>query len=392
MKFPKLKNPVLCRIVSYVVVLSGMILPIAAVVLLPFLPDIVKIILCIGIGLAGIIWLFKNFLILMVIDITLACYSGICRARTVYSLPARRTASRIEKRISRFGKAVAPMSLQPQPRVLRYHLGHSQTVYASGIEKVIATYHTDYLDADTYKAIFSSAKANSRAIIGHKKPIFLDREQKKAALNRITVAIIFAKAVDIRLQPHLYDTLGKDTGDEFDDCILPCVVDMQNHSCCFDAQWAPYTGLQYPVKNRGIRLIRRFVFSGKLSTRGNPNYLPAARTEDMEMSLWELWAMFKNELKEANANTEKQFKRMADKEIALLEDTLYIKWEGRGLWLPTQADPDTGIMHVASIEQWSYPKAQPMAKKTIRLLQQEVERYCSGHGYTALFEDTAEFF
>ncbi len=391
MKFPKLKNPVLSRITSYIIVLGCMILPITAVILLPFLPDIVKIILCIGIGLADILWLFKNFLILMTVDMTLACYSGICRARTSYPLPVLSTPSRIEKRISRFGKAVAPSPLQPQPRLLRYRLGHSQTIYASGIEKVIATYHTDYLDMDTYKAIFSSAKANSRALMGHKRPILLDKVQKKAPLNRITVAIIFAKAVDIRLQARLYDTLGKETGNEFDDCILPCVVDLQNRSGCFSAEWAPYTGDQYPVKNRGIRLIRRYVFGGRLPTRGNPNYLPTIKSEDLEMSLWELWAMFKKELKEANANTKKQFKRMADKEIVLLEDAMYIKWEGRGLCLPAKLDPDTKRMHVANIEQWSYPKSQPMAKKTIRLLQQEVERYGSGHGYTTVFADLEEF-
>ena len=59
MKFPKLKNALLCRILVYVVVIGGFIAPIIIVANLKFVPEAVKVIVGIGLAVGLLIYLLK---------------------------------------------------------------------------------------------------------------------------------------------------------------------------------------------------------------------------------------------------------------------------------------------------------------------------------------------
>ena len=74
MNHPKLKHPKLCRILTYIIVLGCGLLPNLAVSVLPVSSDIqVLVVLA---SLAGLlVFLFKNFLLLMAVDVTLASLS-----------------------------------------------------------------------------------------------------------------------------------------------------------------------------------------------------------------------------------------------------------------------------------------------------------------------------
>ena len=52
MPFPRLKNALLCRILVYVVVIGAFAVPAVIVVKLPFVPDGIKALACIG-AMAG---------------------------------------------------------------------------------------------------------------------------------------------------------------------------------------------------------------------------------------------------------------------------------------------------------------------------------------------------
>lgn len=60
MKFPKLKNALLCRILVYAVVLGGFIAPIILVANLKFVPEAGKVIVGIGLIVVLLIYLIKN--------------------------------------------------------------------------------------------------------------------------------------------------------------------------------------------------------------------------------------------------------------------------------------------------------------------------------------------
>ena len=70
-------------------------------------------------------------------------------------------------------------------------------------------------------------------------------------LHRVTVLIILAHRIDPRITPNLYELVCQQCGDENEDCIVPCVVDLANHTCVFNCLRVPYIGFGYAVKNRG---------------------------------------------------------------------------------------------------------------------------------------------
>ena len=137
--------------------------------------------------------------------------------------------------------------------------------------------------------------------------IFLDKAQKTSPLNCVTVIVIYAKQVEETLRNSLFDVVCKNGGDGFDTAILPCVVDLENQICTFDSMRIPYTGFQYPVKNRGIRIIRKYLFNNKFPLADSPDTLDPIKDLDPEQSLWLFWKTMKKELVSDDKEMKKRF-------------------------------------------------------------------------------------
>lgn len=387
MGFPKLNRPILCRILSYVVVLGCGMLPIFLVFSLP-VPDIIKVLVLFGALIGLLVYLAKNFIVLMAMDMTLASLSCYRTARKRYTLPQGRTVTAIRRSILRYGISCDPVPAIPQPSALRYKFSSPLTVYSRGIERVVTAYEIDYLDREIYRNIFSSAKANSKALVGKKKALFLDSAQKKSPLHRVTVLLILAHRVDSQLQDNLYKLVCKQCGDESEDCIVPCVVDLSQSTCVFNSMRLPYAGYGYPVKNRGIRIIKNRVFGGNLNLDGNAELLPTIRDIDLEYSLWDLWEALHHQLIGASKETKRLFDAMADREIRLEDEFLYLKWDHWGIRQTVKLDTENKIAQIESISNWYYPKLQPIGKKTIQKIENHISTYFTQQGYCVNFSDT----
>lgn len=390
MKFPKLKHALFCRILTYVVVLGGFLVPIVAVCCVDFLPDPVKVAIVFALIVGLLAYLLKNFPVLMGMDIALAMLHCNLSARKRYDLPRSRTQEKIEKRISRFGMACDPTPYRPQPLHLRYRLSTSATYYTRGIEKVIAAYETDCLDAEQYHAIFRSAKANSKALTGRREPRLLDKEQKDAPLNRVTVCVIFARRTEQTLWEGLYKKVCQQGGDEWEDAIIPCVIDLEKGQCVFNSECLPYAGFAYPVKNRGIRLVKKLVFGGRISTKGNPHYLEPMAHILTEVTLWEFWRKCADELKDTEKEMKKQMTSMTDGQILREDDLLYVKWGEKAVCLTVAEDKQQRKAVVEPVTHWSYPKSNPIGKKTIGEIELAITRHFSNQGYGVTFEEMDE--
>lgn len=171
---------------------------------LKFIPEAVKVIVGIGLAVGLLIYLIKNFVLLMAMDIGLAMLHCHNTARKRFVLPQSFSMQKAEKRISRFGEKCEPIAISPRPETLRYKSKAPITIYSSGIEKVITTYHIDFLDKNQYHLIVNSAIANAKALKGKKKHHFLDKAQKSFPLNRVTVIFIYAKQVDEKFRNSLF--------------------------------------------------------------------------------------------------------------------------------------------------------------------------------------------
>lgn len=385
MKYPKLKNALFCRLIPYFLVIGSCIGAIALLFAIPVLPDIVKVLGMLAILLATLIYMVKNFMVLMAMDITLATLHCKQTARKQFDLRSDRKLSSVEKRFSRFGKGYAPTAIEPKPAALRYRLQPSMTVYCKGTEKVVAVYRTAHLDKNTYQAIVRSALANSKALTGKKKPIFLDKAQKKAPLHRVTVAVIFAEQTESTFAPYLYDAVCRQDGDGDQISFLPCVIDAERRICVFNSERLPYVGFGYPVKNRGIRIIRKAVFGGKLPLKNNPHTMEPMKDVFEEQSLWAFWHDMKKELIQSEKEDKKRYRSMAHGEIRYEDDFLYIKWEDRGLCLHTEKDEEKQTVHVDPISSWDYPKANRIGKKTAAALEKSIALFFAESGYSCVF-------
>ena len=385
MKFPKLKNALLCRILVYVVVLGGFIAPIIIVANLNFVPEKIKIITGVTLAIALLIYLIKNFMLLMAMDIGLATLHCNNTARKRFALPKSFAVKNAENRISKFGKQYSPIAISPKPHLLQYKSNAPLTMYSSGIEKVIAVYHIDLLDKNQYHSIINSATANSNSLKGKKKHRFLDKSQKKISVNRVTVIFLFAKQVDPNFRDNLFNAVCQNGGDGFDTATIPCVVDLETQFATFDGMRIPYAGFQYPVKNRGIKLIRKCLFNGKLTFANSPDAIDPIKDTDPEQSLWSFWRNMKKELISDEKETKKRYEKMVHKELIFDDGYIYLKWEDKGIWVSVEIDEKTKIAEIDAIDSWYYPKQNKIAKTTIKEIKGIINSYFAGLGYTTRF-------
>ena len=385
MKFPKLKNALLCRILVYVVVLGVFIAPIIIVANLNFVHETIKIIVGITLAIALLIYLIKNFMLLMAMDIGLATLHCNNTARKRFALPLSFAVKKVENRILKYGKPCSPIAIVPSPHMLQYKSNAPLTIYSSGIEKVIAVYHIDLLDKNQYHSIINSATAISNALKGKKKHRFLDKSQKKSPLNRVTVIVIFAKQVDLDFRDNLFKAVCQNGGDGFDTATIPCVVDLETQFATFDSMRIPYAGFQYPVKNRGIKLIRKCLFNGKLTFANSPDAIDPIKDTDPEQSLWSFWRNMKKELISDEKEAKKRYDNMAHKEIIFDDGYVYLKWENKGIWVSVELDEETKFAEIDEIDSWYYPKQNKIAKTTIKEMKGIINSYFAELGYTTKF-------
>lgn len=384
MKFPKLKYPRLCRLTPYVVVIGIGALPIVLGYALP-IPEELQALILIGSLVGLLVFLLKNFMALMMLDVYLAALCCLCTARKRYRLPRRRTADAIRRSILRFGRACQPACVVPEPTALRYRFSQPMSIYSRGIERVIAAYEADMLTRETYRNILRSAEINSRSLIGKKKAWFLDRQQKTAPLHRVTVVPILARQVDPALD--LYSLVCKNCGDEESSCTLPCVVNLSDQSCVFNCQRLPYVGFGYPVKNRGIRLIRKRIFGGNLNLKEGEGLLDSDQDFGPEDTLWDVWKLIFQEIIGSKKKLRQRFETLPARKVVVEGESLLLKWDDRCVCQWTETDEDRRVVQVEALSKWAYPKTQPISKEQTRAIEEAIRTYFAGKGCTVEFVD-----
>lgn len=383
MRFPKIKNALLCRLTVYAVVLGTTALLILAVSLMNFIPPEYRVILGFVILVGLVIYIIKNFMVLMSLDILFATMHCMLKARKQYNLPELYTFERAKIRASRYGKRRKPINYDPAPETLTYRFRKAYTIQEKGRESVIAMYQTDYLDAETYRRICGSAKANSRSLTGMKNPKMFDPKADKLPVSRVAVAVISAKQIDAGLFFVLYDKVCKQLGDEVHNAFMPCIIDESRRICFFDGMSIPNVGFGMGIKNEGIKIIRKCVFGGKIDVSEN-EYCVSPKEEDTDETLWTVWRDLK---KSDQSGAKKVLKKMENKQIKFEDYTLYIKWDERGVSSFVELDEENRVAKIWEFESWEYPKSNPISKEIRAKLEQMAADYFSKLGYDTEFSE-----
>ena len=386
MHIPKLRNPGLCRVMLYMIVILIPVAVIAAVFavsgLIEGFPDIAAALIVVAALVIWLIWLIRNAGFLLSVDIILAGLAADKAARERFVLTDAFSAAGAERRLSRFGRQGEPVRCATPPEILRFRSRASLTIYSYAVEKTVAVYHTDYLDRELYRSIVSSARTCSDSLSGKKKYPVIDGKRKKAPLNRSTVIVIFAKNTDVRLSGELPGLVSRNGGDGENSSFLPCVVDLGGRRCIFDSTREIYEGFgAYPAKNRGIRLIRKLVFGGKLPLAESPERVRGRLVPDTDQGLFRwISGMHRDIVKELRED-KKRYRSMCDGEIVFEDGCIYLKWKDRAIM--TYAELDSGSMtaEIGEIEFWDWPTKGPVDGAKIAEMKRRIDEYFGRMGY-----------
>ena len=119
----------------------------------------------------------------------------------------------------------------------------------------------------------------------------------------------------------------------------------------------------------------------------NNNHLLDPIDLNPEDSLWELWSSLYYEVKGKAREMNKRFEAMEDREIMLVNDELYLKWGKQGIVQDVKLDTEKKTASMESIRLWSYPKTNPIAKKTIQNMEEIISDYFLKLNYALEFSD-----
>ena len=395
MKFPKLKNALLCRILSYVVAIVGFYVP--AILLGVFFRHPLAIVISIVVCSSGlIVFLLKNMYSLMYLDELLAilhCYytsrkSFKCKRNGTDPKKIKR---RILKRIKFFGRKKEATYILPAPEIIKYSAKSSWTVYYKGIDRLFLTYHVTHLDNDTLGNVSRSARVNVKQYAGKGKRLLLDPSQKKGKVSVAVAVVIFADKVEEKTRENLYKALSKKIGDGDMESTLICVIDLENATYYFDSVREPNCGFGYPAKNRAYHMIRKYVFGRKIKIRKNEEYvdLPKGLLEydKNKDTLWSVWRSIKRDEREFTKQQEKIFKSLKDGECLLDDEVFYYKIGERAVDLLIETDEEKKKVVIKSMGMWSYPKSNKISKNDNQVIKEKAKSYFSSKGYAVTFEE-----
>ena len=356
MMYPKIKYPLFCRIILYLIAILALLGSVALVGIPAFIPLKLKIGLIIVIFLVFLGIVFKNMLQIMYIDAKLAYFRCYNTARKSWRLAEKTSCEKIEKSVLRMGKSYTPLEVQPVPNQLTYKFSTSLTAYYCGIERVVMSYSIDLLTEDALAEIIKSARENSHALKETKKALFLPKIQKQTPLSRVTVALIFAKAVEDGLSEQLFDILSRESDECTETAFMPCVLDLERKKAIFDSLREPVVGFACPAKNRGFKMINKCIYGGKIRFFDTGDLLSPLDNYDPEMNLRQFIENTKKELVEEKEKTRHRFVTMNHTDIIYENDFLYVKWEDKGVWLFAQKDEEEGVLNIDIPEHYDYPR------------------------------------
>ena len=149
-------------------------------------------------------------------------------------------------------------------------------------------------------------------------------------------------------------------------------------------------GFAYPVKNRGIRIIRNLVYGGRLPLAYEEDVvLPEGDIAGMDLENTSLWSFIKKlhyEFVGKEKESKKRFSAMQDGDVILDGEYVYVKWGECGVCLLAQTDEEKKHITVDRIYKWSYPKEHVISKAARIELKVLIEDYFEELGYSSEFE------
>lgn len=347
MKFPKLRQTALCNFVLFL----PLILCFLPLILIGFGDYGVFGLLVFPGMILALVYIFKNFAFLMLMDFTLGTIKAQKKDAEEFRTDKNgKTREEIERRFiircESLGKKESAMNKALMPVCLVHKAVPSMQIFYSVINKNVAVFSFESLTEKEFENALKLARIHLRSIANSKDKFkkFRTKEEKNAPACRADVAIFLVDNLDESIKKRVRkECVSTDAS-----CFLPCVVDCKNRAYYFDAEkeFFEFGMMAKPPRNYAISVAKKILFSGRPPYKTSTP-APLKHPEDEEvlnMSLWDFYKDFKNtSVKEENdflKEVRRQLKRLEEGNFEIIDEIVYFKQNDRIITLPLLPDAD----------------------------------------------------
>lgn len=407
MKFPKLKNTVLCELILYFPA-GSLFWYLIIMLLIHGWDNSFSAVEGIGLLAAGVFSLWyllyqKNFQLLMMSSGLFSMIRSWKRDRLEYRTFCNgHSREEAEKRILRrcrlWGRRYKDLKASDNVQFqIFYRHSSSASALISCIEKRIAVCSVDHLTAENYSALITRAGRLLKQIPDGKIYFKTPSEKKAPRLYAYTV-VILADRVDAEVRSMARKTrIAKDT-----EYLLPCVSESSSGTYYLDGGREYYlTGLMArPAKNFALSLLHKLVFAGRWPLKDKTQRPNSALNNDLDISLWEYIRKFNNEFAENKTELEKERKKflrsLSDGEMQVGEYAIYYQMGKRLVECAYLLDEEDEKLISFKVEEFCHIREKEfpykvskrkMKKEQIIAAADQIEKLLIADGYRIEEED-----
>lgn len=371
MKFPKLKNTVVCQALLYFPAFSFSLWIIAAAMIPEgWVGQVIRVLVFILLGAFSVWYLLYNMFFLIASDVV---FYGIrqwkldrSEYRTRRNGIGRNVIERtLRRRCARWGKRFRSKTRKATKAEVYYRHGISWVSWWSAIEKKVVICTAETLTKETYDRLLAQVNW-MLAIVPDGKIRFKSKSEKKAPRARASVILFLADTVDEEVKRLVREPVAfNETG-----CILPCAIQCSDGSYYLNCTKEYCDGSMIPksARNYAAGMIRKLVFSHRLPKE---NWETQLAWEDLpnsdmtrfhyNMTLWEYCKSAHKELRSGvtaqEKEREKQFRRLKNGEVFVGTGVVWYKRTNRlaeCVFMPVGEDEKTVALFPNAV--WFYRK------------------------------------
>ena len=401
MKFPKIKNTVLCELILFFP--AGLMLWYLIIMLLIHGVDMninaTQIICLLATGVISVGYLLypKHFCFFMMSD---ALFSGIrswkrdrLEYRTFCNGRSREAAEkRILKRCRLWGRRYKDLKAADAEQFkIYYRHCSSASALISGIEKRVAVCSVEHLTAESYSALTAKAGRLLKQIPDGKL-YFKTPSEKKAPRTYVYIAVILADSIDDEVRSMARKAhIAKQT-----EYLLPCVAECPSGTYYLDggSEYYMMGSTARPAKNFALSLLHKLIFAGRWPLK-DKTQLPASDLEKyLDMSLWEYIRKFNSDYSKNKTDSDKERKQMlrslSDGEMQVGEHAIYYQMGKRLVECAYLLDEDDEKLISFSVEEFCHIREKEfpykvskrkMKKEQIIAAAEQIEALLIAQGY-----------
>ena len=322
MKYPKLKQRVLCQFTVGLPIILLILIPLLLVLLAG-----VTVWVFIGGLVLACVYLFCNISTLFFLDIALSTVHSITNERSEYRTEQNGTtrneiAHAILSRCHSWGTQLPGQSDDNQlfylhkPSYMKFYSGYQYRVVVRSVPQV---------DPDTYRLYCTQAAQLMRQAPAKAPAWWQSREEKAQPVCKADVLILLADTITPACKTLPYQ----------DQKLRVCLVECTTGNYYMNSELESYEQgvMPKPAQNDQVELLHKLVFDNHLPLESSPDAPPTSGMFSPEDSLWTFLARTRHELKDIDEESEREaenmLKTLPENQVQMGECAIYYKYHSR---------------------------------------------------------------